>query len=913
MIQHAPNSTEGRESTASSSARLEVSEDQSTEDDPYRTSTQFESNPQAFGSRFRILRNHARGGLGIVYVALDTELNREVALKQLLDHHADSPTSRSRFVLEAEVTGGLEHPGIVPVYGLGQFEDGRPYYAMRFIRGDTFKETIAKFHSDPALKRDPAARSLRFQKLLRTLLDTCNAVDYAHGRGVIHRDLKPSNILVGKHGETLVVDWGLAKAVGRKDDTPSDERTLVPGSVSGSSETLPGSALGTPAYMSPEQSLGDLDRITSSTDVYSLGATLYHLLTGKPPFDGDVANLLKAVQAGDFPTPRSVDETIPSALEAVCLKAMARQPSDRYESARALGEDIERWMADQPVLARPEPVTERIRRTMSRHRTLMTAAAVALIASMIGLGSILIIKSQSNYELSLKIQLLDQANAILKTTGADLVAKNGQLEAARELESKKSRELAASIEREQLRFGWVIKSIKTYRRHIENDPLFEQPIFGKLKEEIYPDAVKLYADLAEQLAVEKTDRSRRQLALVQYDLGELCFRYGRPQDALTNHRRSLELRRELSQGQTVDHENQYELARSLVMVGYLQLNQPVDFAPPTPPAPPGLSPPRPPDEPEFAKAQRSREEKEELEEFEAKKLSYKAELERYEAKILELHKSIIPQSKPYFEQAQSILKNVTHSEPAHQPYRVLLSWCLEEMGGLELICQNRSEAIELYSEARAIREGLIQDDPKNTAFRMDFARNHEQIANVLMNLGPPLRVDEVLKNLEKAVSIHQSIHQDKPEDLGNLQALTSCYQRLALARERLGRKVEAELARKLANEALTASKMIASPYESTANPGTYANNTLPPSAYQSGQGVNPPQPAIGQGLLLGQQTPSPKAEPDSVRMISPPQAVPNPTFPPAFVRSANGSGGISGSGLGGIPTSGSSYFSMIGD
>src|SRR5262249_44930732 len=159
--------------------------------------------------------------------ALDAELNREVALKQILDQHADDPISRARFLLEAEVTGGLEHPGIVPVYGLGAYADGRPYYAMRFIRGDSLKEAIARSHRDGASEADPGRRSLELRKLLRQFLDVCNAVEYAHSRGVLHRDLKPGNVIVGSHGETLVVDWGLAKVSGQREGVGSTgERPL---------------------------------------------------------------------------------------------------------------------------------------------------------------------------------------------------------------------------------------------------------------------------------------------------------------------------------------------------------------------------------------------------------------------------------------------------------------------------------------------------------------------------------------------------------------------------------------------------------------------------------------------------------------------------------------------------------------
>jgi eukaryotic-like serine/threonine-protein kinase len=269
-------------------------------DDADRTGSYSVRSTTSDGQRFRIVRPHAKGGLGAVFVALDDELNREVALKQILDRHADDPMSRKRFVIEAEVTGGLEHPGIVPVYGLGTYGDGRPYYAMRFIRGDSLREAVEQFHSDESLNKSPGQRALALRKLLRRFMDVCNAIDYAHSRGVLHRDIKPANIIVGKHGETLVVDWGLAKVLGCS-DPGSAERTLIPKSSSGSSDTLPGSALGTPAFMSPEQARGDLDHLGPQSDVFSLGATLYFLPTCETPVEGaNIGAVLRAAQEGRF-------------------------------------------------------------------------------------------------------------------------------------------------------------------------------------------------------------------------------------------------------------------------------------------------------------------------------------------------------------------------------------------------------------------------------------------------------------------------------------------------------------------------------------------------------------------------------------------------------------------------------------
>jgi WD40 repeat protein/tRNA A-37 threonylcarbamoyl transferase component Bud32/Flp pilus assembly protein TadD len=332
------------------------------------------------GRRYQVLRPHGKGGLGEVFVALDQELRREVALKEIRSEHADDPHSRGRFVREAEITGGLEHPGVVPVHGLGTYDDGRPFYAMRFIQGETLKDAIDRYQSGTG--------GWTLRALLTRFVAVCNTVAYAHSRGVLHRDLKPANVMLGRFGETLLVDWGLAKPLGESAGPGDGDATvgpvLVPGLVEGI-ETQAGAALGTPAYMSPEQALGRLDQTGPASDIYGLGATLYTVLTGRPPVEGkDTAEVLGKAQRGEWLPPRRVKADVPAPLDAICRKALALRPEQRYGTALELAADVERWLADEPVAAYAEPWMVRARRWMRRHRTLVSTAVGVLMVALLG-------------------------------------------------------------------------------------------------------------------------------------------------------------------------------------------------------------------------------------------------------------------------------------------------------------------------------------------------------------------------------------------------------------------------------------------------------------------------------------------------------------------------------------------------
>ncbi len=464
--------------------------------------------PVATSVRYRILRPHARGGLGEVYVAEDTEFGRHVALKEIQDRWADHADSRGRFVLEAEITGGLEHPGIVPVYGLGTYSDGRPFYAMRFIQGDNLQETIKRFH-DPASgvasapretsepgaltqPRSPNFASLEFRDLVRRFVDVCNAVAYAHSRGVLHRDLKPGNVMLGRYGETLVVDWGLAKATGRAGSVSdrSDGPLLQPRSGGDSSATVAGQALGTPAYMSPEQAAGRLADLGPATDVYSLGATLYELLTGRVPITGSsVGELLEAVQAGRFPPPRAVRAAVPAALEAVCLKAMALRPGERYGSALELAADLDRWLADEPVSAYREPRRERLRRWLRKHRTASAVVAVGLVAASGLFASVAL--------------LTEVARRRSETEQAETARQRGRAEG-------NLRKVAVAIDRMLTRVG--------------DERLAKVPHFDAERRAILTDAIALYRELSDENDADPV--VRRETARAQVRLGRLHYLLG---------------------------------------------------------------------------------------------------------------------------------------------------------------------------------------------------------------------------------------------------------------------------------------------------------------------------------------------------------------------------------------------------
>ncbi len=362
--------------------------------------------------RYTLTRLHARGGIGRVWLARDADLGREVALKEVRPERVENPRVWARFLLEAKITGQLEHPAIVPVYELGKRpDDQRPFYTMRFIRGRTLSEAVQAYHR----RKKGEAGPLDLRTLLGAFIAVCNAVGYAHSRGVIHRDLKGQNVVLGDFGEVILLDWGLAKILPRETgprsagETRAEDSLLPQMAVGPEAEpeaTMQGQVLGTPAYMAPEQAEGRLDLIDVRTDIYGLGALLYEILAGQPPFTGpDTQEVLqRVIHAAPVP-PRELAADAPPALQAVCLKALAKRPADRYPSARALAHEVEHWLADEPVAAYPERLPTRLARWGRRHKALVAGAAALLVTAVaaLTLGTVLLRHKQQ--------EILAQRNA----------------------------------------------------------------------------------------------------------------------------------------------------------------------------------------------------------------------------------------------------------------------------------------------------------------------------------------------------------------------------------------------------------------------------------------------------------------------------------------------------------------------
>jgi serine/threonine-protein kinase len=310
------------------------------------------AHPDFSATKYRIINELARGGMGTVYLAEDTELDRRIAIK-VINTPETNAELRERMIHEAQIIARLEHPGIVPVHDVGALPDGRVFYAMKYVRGSRLDEYAANVDS--------------IKDRLRKFQAACDAVAFAHAHGVIHRDLKPQNIMIGLFGEVLVLDWGVAKILGKRNMVVSVEADppLLPKNFP---DTSHGTIIGTRDYMSPEQARGEVDKLDERADVYSLGAVLYFLLTDQSPSPA---------------RPRAINPKVSKPAEAICLQAMSPEKNARYATAAELSRDVGQLLDAERVAAYPESVVEKVGRWAGKNRFLILLVLAYLVMRII--------------------------------------------------------------------------------------------------------------------------------------------------------------------------------------------------------------------------------------------------------------------------------------------------------------------------------------------------------------------------------------------------------------------------------------------------------------------------------------------------------------------------------------------------
>ncbi|MEM9587905.1 MAG: serine/threonine-protein kinase [Planctomycetota bacterium] len=336
-------------------------------------------------SRYERLEELGRGGCGVVDRAVDRQLGREVAVKRFFGDTDEDKRKETLFLNEAKITSQLQHPGVVPVHEFG-CDDQQHYYVMKLLDGDTLRKHIRGVHAElHAAKKSPTPYQLRLAitPLLERFIDVCQAIAYAHSQCVLHRDLKPANVVVGAFGETVVLDWGLARQqdAGNEQGNDPSPNVRLQGPMQAESD---GTIAGTPAYMSPEQAQGLLSTMDHRSDIYSLGVVLFEIVAGKHPYQGkNVDQILDAVRSGVRPALNTTQSSAPRALCAIVDKATRPETDQRYASAQQIADDVRAFIADQPVSVYRENLVDRSIRWCRRNRSMAATIAASIFILLI--------------------------------------------------------------------------------------------------------------------------------------------------------------------------------------------------------------------------------------------------------------------------------------------------------------------------------------------------------------------------------------------------------------------------------------------------------------------------------------------------------------------------------------------------
>ncbi len=486
--------------------------------DPHATITNLASIPLApqttkrFGD-YEILETIAKGGMGVVYKARQRKLNRIVALKMILAGQFADQGDIDRFYAEAEAAAHLRHPNIVGIHEVGECE-GQHYFSMEYIEGKSLGDLVREH---PLAPRAAA----------KFVMTVSEAMHYAHQEGVLHRDLKPSNVLVDGNDVPLVTDFGLAKRTAEQ-----------------SQRTAAGTVLGTPSYMPPEQATGKLDQISARSDVYSIGAILYELITGKPPFGAaNPWETIKQVISTEPVSPRLLNDSVPADLETICLKCLQKDQARRYQSAQDLADELQRFLTGEPILARPIGVVERTVRWCYRNPW-PTAALGVLLLGIVGT--------------SVGLKVARDAEAKAKASEADAKVSEGKAVAAK-LEAIEAKDQAVKT-RDQL-----LAAINELFTAWGDVTLLNEPGFEEVRAQLLTTASNLYKKMGDQLGDDPT--IQHELGVSYFRLGRMMFHLRSYENAKDSLEAALAIQRKLHAAQPQDEVRLHALGESLNLLG----------------------------------------------------------------------------------------------------------------------------------------------------------------------------------------------------------------------------------------------------------------------------------------------------------------------------------------------------------
>jgi serine/threonine-protein kinase len=638
---------------------------------------------------------------------------------------------------------------------------------MRFVRGRTLSEAIRSYHEDRQANRAGALDRLT---LLNAFVGVCNAVAYAHSRDVIHRDLKGQNVVLGDFGEVMVLDWGLAKLVDRPDAAATLSPPVAVAPDEGRDATCVGQALGTPAYMAPEQAEGRIDQVDLCTDVYGLGAILYEILTGEPPFVGDdVADVLRRVVQEPPRRPRLLDPSAPAALEAVCLKALEKAPERRYTRVKDLARDVQRFLADEPVSVYRDPLAVRLARWGRRHRTATVGIGALLLAAVVGLsiGTMLINRERARAEASFRQarQAVDESftivseSKLLDVPGLQPLRKQ-LLDSARRYyqgflrQRGEDRGVRADLAASHYRLAMITRLIGPRDEALG--------AFGQ--------AVSLYERLVREHP--QVARYRTDLAICYNDLGNLLRALGRPDDALTTHRKAVALREELVRAHSGRPRYHDELTRS-----YANIESLLDELGKTSEA--------------LKSHQRALAISEAIVQSDPSDLEFPTDLGRHYSTLPGLRYSLsgrheatgallaklgrYDEAMTHLDRARTLLVRLSAEQPTDFDYRSSLASCLLTLGYWQAKLGRPDDAQAGYDQALAIVERLAAENPEVTGFRSQLAVTYQYLGRLKRDQG---RLDEAVDLYHRARAIQEALILDHPELVGLHSALAYTFRGL---------------------------------------------------------------------------------------------------------------------------------------